>query len=390
MNVQEKILKIEKNKKHNHDLLEFRSWLTEFMPNHVYLRKVQVAGTNGKGSTCQWMNRLMMNSGFNVGMFTSPHLLSHLERIQVNGKNISYEDWERIYDQYEAFFEEKQLTMFEVDLWMAIAYFLEKNVDLAIIEVGLGGREDATTALDYLATVITNIGMDHTELLGDSIEQITYEKSCIFKPGVYALTTERKENSQRVMEQIAGFIQTPLGFVELPYEIEDGKAKFEWMDNTYYLNPPFYQIDNLALALETLSCIGVFLEKEAVQKSIDEFSWNGRFTQISESPKIIIDGAHNPHGMEALIQSIPEWNGNIYFSALKEKDVETMLAMLKVYNRPIILVSFETERLYDLSKLNYPIISLDELMKKIESKEEDMLICGSLYFVGAVLEKVNG
>lgn len=390
MNAKEKILKIENYRGHNHDLRQFRDWLTQYLPEHIQMPKIQVAGTNGKGSTCQWLHDLLVNSGYKVGLFTSPHLVSHTERIKINNENISLEDWERIYDQYEAVFEDIKMTMFEIDLWMAIAYFIENQVDMAIIEVGMGGREDATTALDYRATLITNIGLDHTQYLGDSIEQITFEKSGVLKPGVFALTTETKENSRKVMELVADYIGAMLGYIEMPYKEIDGKIQFEWMDDTYIMNPPAYQIENLALALETLNCLGYLLTKEIVQKTIDEFEWKGRFQVLNENPKIIIDGAHNTHGMESLMKSLPEWNGHIYFSALKEKNVVEMIDMLKTYQCPITLVTIESDRMYSLQELNYPIISCDELVERIKNPTEDMLMCGSLYFVGEVLEKLNG
>ena len=155
-------------------------WLDEYLPEHKSLKKIQVAGTNGKGSTCKWLSMFLQSEDYKTGMFTSPHLISHTERIQIDSKDISLEDWERIYDTWDTFFEEKQLTMFEMDLWMALVYFIEQNVDVAIIEVGLGGRLDATTSLDYMATLITNVGLDHQEFLGDTLEQIAYEKSGIF------------------------------------------------------------------------------------------------------------------------------------------------------------------------------------------------------------------
>ncbi len=390
MNVKEKILKMESCRGHNHDLRNFRNWMNEFMPNHTKLKKIQVAGTNGKGSTCQWLHDVLVNSGYKVGLFTSPHLVSHMERIKINNQNISYEDWERIYDQYVNVFEDKKLTMFEMDLWMAIAYFLEQDVDVAIVEVGMGGREDATTALDYMATVITNIGMDHIQYLGDSIEQITYEKAGIFKPGVLALTTETKENSRKVMSLIADYINAPLGFVEMSYKEVNGKYEIEWNEDTYFVNPPSYQVSNLALALETLNCLGFILKKDVVQKTIDEFEWRGRFTILSQSPMIIIDGAHNTHGIESLMKSLPKWHGHLYFSALKEKNVLEMIRMLETYHCPITLVSIESERMYNLQELKYPLITCDELITKIKKKEEDMLLCGSLYFVGEVLEKLYG
>ena len=172
MNVQDKINKMKNCRGKNHDLLEFRQWLTDAMPNHTALKKIQVAGTNGKGSTSIWLRDLLMKKGYRVGVFTSPHLIHHTERIRVNDACISLDDWERIYDQYEGLFSLHKMTMFEMDLWMSLAYFIEQKVDYCIIEAGMGGRLDATTALDYQACLITNVGLDHTEYLGNTFEQI--------------------------------------------------------------------------------------------------------------------------------------------------------------------------------------------------------------------------
>lgn len=127
MNVQEKINKMENCRGKNHDLLEFRQWLTDAMPNHTALKKIQVAGTNGKGSTSIWLRDLLMRKGYKVGVFTSPHLIHHTERIRVNDTCITLADWERIYDQYEELFLLHKMTMFEMDLWMSMAYFIEST-----------------------------------------------------------------------------------------------------------------------------------------------------------------------------------------------------------------------------------------------------------------------
>ncbi|MDD7281638.1 bifunctional folylpolyglutamate synthase/dihydrofolate synthase [Floccifex sp.] len=389
MNVEQKIEKMESCRGKNHDLLLYREWLNEYLPDHKAVSKIQVGGTNGKGSTCQWLQGLLKNSGFKVGVFTSPHLISHFERIVVNNEMISSVDWERIYDQYEPLFNEKQMTMFEMDLWMALAYFLEQEVDVMIMEVGMGGRLDATTALDYSATLITNVGMDHQQYLGDCIEQIAYEKSGIFKPGVLALTTEKKENCQRVMEQVASIIMPMLGFVSLPYQQDGNKISFEWNEHTYYMNLPYYQVDNLALALECLFALGVELKPEVIQKTIDEFNWLGRFTQLKRDYRVILDGAHNVDGIRSLVNSVKEWKGSIYFSALSDKDVKEMLDILNTLHCPITLVHIDSYRAYDLDSLHYPVISKEELIKKINNPSEDMLVCGSLYFMGEILEKVK-
>lgn len=374
---------IETKKGLNHDLNQYRQWLNEQLPDHTQLPKIQVGGTNGKGSTVAWMNQLLSYQGVKTGVFTSPHLVTHRERIRIGKTMISENDWMRIYQQYEAFFEKENLTMFEIDLWMAMAYFLEQKVDIALIEVGLGGRLDATTALDYNLVMITNVGLEHCAILGDTIEQISYEKAGIFKPGYVALTTETKPNAKKVMEQVAGYMGTLLGFVEIPFkETDDHQVIFEWQDHTYVLHPPKYQIYNLSLALEGLNYLGYTLKPDYVQSVIDHFHWAGRFTIARKDPLIILDGAHNKEGIEALVASLGHFDGHIYFSVLKDKKAKEMLNVLETLHCPITLVSMDTARLYDLQTLNYPIINEKQLMVELQNTKDRALVCGSLYFIG--------
>ena len=374
---------IETKKGLNHDLNQYRQWLNEQLPDHTQLPKIQVGGTNGKGSTVAWMNQLLSYQGVKTGIFTSPHLVTHRERIRIGKTMISENDWMRIYQQYEAFFEKENLTRFEIDLWMAMAYFLEQKVDIALIEVGLGGRLDATTALDYNLVMITNVGLEHCAILGDTIEQISYEKAGIFKPGYVALTTETKPNAKKVMEQVAGYMGTLLGFVEIPFkETDDHQVIFEWQDHTYVLHPPKYQIYNLSLALEGLNYLGYTLKPDCVQSVIDHFHWAGRFTIARKDPLIILDGAHNKEGIKALVASLGHFDGHIYFSVLKDKKAKEMLNVLETLHCPITLVSMDTARLYDLQTLNYPIINEKQLMVELQNTKDHTLVCGSLYFIG--------
>ena len=181
-----------------------------------------------------------------------------------------------------------------------------------------------------------------------------------------------------------------LGFVDFPYEKREGMNVFEWENHTYTTSLPSYQMDNLGLALETCHALGIDLEVEWIQKSIDEFSWLGRFTQLNRPYKVILDGAHNMDGIQALVKSISKWDGDIYFSALSDKDVEEMLKILETLHCPITLVSIDSYRCYPLETLSYPLISKEELIERINHPVTDMLICGSLYFIGEVLEKVDG
>lgn len=382
MNVVEKINKMENCRGRNHDLHLFREWLDMYLPDHVKLKKIQIAGTNGKGSTSIWLRDLLCCKNLHVGVFTSPHLVSHTERIRIDDTLISLEDWERIYDQYVELFESKQMTMFEMDLWMAIAYFIEKKVDYCIMEAGMGGRLDATTALDYDACLITNVGMDHTEYLGDSFEKIAYEKAGIFKSGVLALTSEEKVECQKVIQDVADGLGVDLKILDCK---ETEILHLHDMD--IHMCKPYYQAKNLKLALETLYALGYsFLESE-IQSIVDHFQWSGRFMTLRKDPMILIDGAHNLHGIQALVHSLQDFKGNIYFSVLKEKDALDMIECLKSVSENITLVHFESDRLYPLETLGYRVIMMDELMDILKNTSVDSVLCGSLYFVGDVLER---
>lgn len=378
MNVQDKITKMESVRGKNHPLDEFKSWLDTYLPEHKDMKKIQVGGTNGKGSTCQWMRLFLQKEGYTVGMFTSPHLICHTERIRVQGENISLEDWQRIYDQYESLFLEKKMTMFEMDLWMAIAYFLERKVDYALIEVGMGGRLDATTALDYEATLITNVGMDHTEYLGDTLEKIAKEKAGIFKKESLALTSE--VDCFDVLQQEAKRKGVILR-----------KAEYD-ISNFDFSNLAKYQKTNLELALTTLDALKL-LDTEGIQDVIASFAWDGRFMKVKENPDVIVDGAHNVPGIQALVQSAQGFQGHIYFSVLREKDAESMIEILKSLNCPITLVHFDSYRLYDLDELEkhfgMKIIDFEQLMTILRAPCQNCLVCGSLYFVGDVLKNLK-
>ncbi|MBQ0064295.1 MAG: folylpolyglutamate synthase/dihydrofolate synthase [Firmicutes bacterium] len=387
MRVIEKIEKVENKRGRNHELALFRSWLDEKCPRHKELKNIQIAGTNGKGSTSQWLMMFLKENGKRVGVFTSPHLISHTERIRINEENISLEDWERIYDVYSDFFEEKEMTMFEIDLWMAVVYFVEQKVDYCVFEVGMGGQRDATTSLDYLVTAITNIGLDHQEYLGNTVEEIAQTKAGIFKKGVPALTSERKNSCVQVMEQQAQKAMTSF-IVAHGESIQKDILYFVWKGKEYPFPQAKYQVDNLALALSILE----ILKEPAIniEEILSGFMWEGRCMLLQENPKRIVDGGHNPHGIRALVDSLPDFRGKIYFSVLKEKDAKEMLKMLEELCSPITLVHFDSYRLYPLEQLGYPIIDMEEMFKRLKEEKEDCLLCGSLYFVGDVLKHYKG
>lgn len=383
MRVLEKIEKMENKRGRNHDLSIFRSWLDDKCPEHKKLKNIQIAGTNGKGSTSQWLMMFLKENGKRVGVFTSPHLICHTERIRINEDDISLEDWERIYDAYSDFFEEKEMTMFEIDLWMAVVYFIEQEVDYCIFEVGMGGQRDATTSLEYIVSAITNIGLDHQEFLGNTVEEIAETKAGIFKKGVPALTTETHPGCIQRMKDKAQKVGTTLETVVGESVFEDA-LYFVWKGEKYPFSQAKYQVNNLYLALKILETIHEPIQN--LENILSSFLWKGRCMLLQDNPKRIVDGAHNPHGIEALVSSLSEFRGKIFFSVLKEKDAKYMLELLETLHSPITLVRFDSYRLYPLEELGYPVIDMQEMFAQLEKEPEDCLLCGSLYFVGDVLK----
>lgn len=378
MTVQDKIIWMESIRGRNHPLSLFRGWLDEYLPEYTALNLIQVGGTNGKGSTCQWLNFILEKEGYKVGVFTSPHLISHTERIRVNSENISFERWEMIFDKYEQLFKEKEFTMFEMDLFMAVAYFIAERIDWGIIEVGMGGRLDATTALNYKATLITNIGKDHMEYLGETLHDIAIEKSGIFKPDVPAIAYDTTFFS--VMEEQA--LQKHTSLVVADYDL-----------SRYDLSKlPAYQRENLTLALSALEMLHL-LKPAVVQEVINSFVWEGRFMVVREDPLLIVDGAHNVPGIQALIRSLKGFHGTIYFSALKEKEVDRMIRILFEFDSDLVLVHFDSYRVCDIEgmaqRFGLPCITFEEMKYELDHTQGDSLVCGSLYFIGDVLKWVE-
>lgn len=385
---------IENKKGRNHPLPEFRKWMKE---NRVDLcteswnpKRVHIAGTNGKGSVCEWMSEMAISKGLNTGVFTSPHLVSHTERIRINQNPISLSGWNEIYETWKDFFEEHQMTMFEIDLWMSMVEFQKRNPDLILMETGLGGRRDATTAPDYDLCIITNIGFDHMAYLGNTIEEIADAKAGILIENIPACLGIMDPEAGKVIEKEAKQKHSPLN--RLTQQDRD-----DFFQNHPRLNAAFkksllpdYQKENFLLALNGMKELGFSFSEDELEKLIRSFSWKGRFTILSEQPLIVADGAHNLHGIKALCDSITKGEfDQAYFSVLADKQGEEMIRMLEQKIKTVTLVDFDTPRLADLhelaKKLNLKVCSCSEMLERLKKTAQNTLICGSLYFVGDLL-----
>lgn len=373
--------------------------LLEKLGNPQYkLKTVHIAGTNGKGSTTDYLRSIIQTAGYTVGTFTSPHLEVHNDRIRVNNVFISDEDLLRYGNQFHEIIEENQLSMFEIDTLIAIYYFIEKNVDIALFEVGLGGRLDATNVILPLVSLITSIGYDHMDLLGYSLEEISLEKAGIIKESVPLITAEDKENCLFVFKSVCEEKHSDLIRIHQAYEIiVDTFIYFNYRDLNIRLNTlAQYQIKNSSLAIEAafyLRECGFRITDQMIQDGLVNTLWKGRFETISTHPFIIIDGAHNTNGIDALVESCKNCKRPlvIVFSALKDKETQKMIHTLVDCADEVIVTEFEFYRAASLELLaeNNQVTSIRNPYDAIQyalskSVNGTCLITGSLYFISEV------
>ena len=405
-----------------HTLLHTREFMRR-LGNPCQGRKVlHVAGTNGKGSVCAYMQAILLFEGKRVGFFTSPHLVKLNERIRINGKDIDDDTFCRIFAKVRQVAEELEKegmehpSYFEFLYGMGMLAFEENDAEYIVLETGLGGRLDATSATeDPEVCVITSIGLDHMEYLGDTVEQIAGEKAGIIRPGVPVFYAQSTEESDRVIEKTAaqqGSSCKKIG--KDAYEIlgiEDKHIAFS-CTNAYYgtttwklNNIGSYQPGNALLAMEVMQYL--FREKGHVDRwreALAQVKWQGRMEEIL--PSVYVDGAHNVSAIDAFVKSVPETaEGNIFlFSAVKDKEYEEMIAQLcdSVPAEFYVVTLIDGERATDaelLGKLfekytDRPVIVIESVQKALEyvleHQEKRTVYClGSLYLTGMVKETVE-
>lgn len=287
-------------------------------------KSIHIAGTNGKGSSSHMLASIFQEAGYQVGLYTSPHLKDFRERIKSNGKCISEEEVIAFIEKHRAYLEEHNLSFFELTVGMAFDYFAHREVDIAIVEVGLGGRLDSTNIITPLLSLITNIGYDHQDLLGDTLVKIAKEKAGIIKEGVPVVISEYQEEVAAVFESIAADNNAPLYFaskrrVELPKIALGGE----------------YQEKNAKGVLEVLRHLPAYrIDKEHIQRGLENVYKNtgllGRWQILAENPLTICDTAHNKEGLTLVLQQLMEISFNelhIVLGFVKEKNLMQILPL---------------------------------------------------------------
>jgi dihydrofolate synthase/folylpolyglutamate synthase len=335
------------------------------------LRFIHVAGTNGKGSTCAMLESMYRGAGLRVGLYTSPHLVRFGERIQVSRKLISDDEIVRIVNEAKGwlkeFPEKNHPTFFEVVTVIALRYFAEQKCDLVIWETGMGGRLDATNIVTPLASVITNVDLDHQQWLGDTIEKIAFEKAGIIKPSIPVITTAT-DDALRVIRNVARDSNAPISVVTKPADIQPLPGKHQRM--------------NAALAIETARV----LREKLPSSPLGNVSWPGR---LQRAGKFILDGAHNLPGIQTLDAEL-SGRPTIIFGALRDKDWAAMARVVSNRAGRLLLVPVKSKRSLPpnelLSVCNGTVCnSLSEALEQTKADKE-VVITGSLFLVGEAME----
>jgi dihydrofolate synthase/folylpolyglutamate synthase len=398
------------------DLTNITALMSHLGNPHLEFPSIHIAGTNGKGSVAAMMHSVLHEADYKTALYTSPHLVDFRERIKI-GQDLIERDY--IFDFVRKPREEidkNGYTFFEVTTALAFQYFAERKVDVAVIETGMGGRLDATNVINPLVSIITSIGLEHTEYLGDTIPQITGEKAGIIKPSVPVITGVNQSEALDVIKSVCAERNSELKVVQEKsnYSILEASifgSKFDFSSEadkykTIELNlAGEHQVLNAAICLNAigkLKQIGWKIDEQAVRDGLKKVNWRGRLEIFRKDPLVLLDVAHNPAGMQTLINSLdqffPEKKIIFVFGVMEDKDYHSMLKELSQKAKFIVLTKPDYKRAADPEVLEgvlrtsntpyeiIPHINQAYLFALKNTKPDDIIcITGSHFSVGEFL-----
>ncbi|MET3320019.1 UNVERIFIED_ORG: dihydrofolate synthase/folylpolyglutamate synthase [Peribacillus simplex] len=404
----------------NFGLSRMETLLTKLGNPQEGLKYIHIAGSNGKGSTLHYIKEILLAEGIRVASFTSPYLIRMNEQLKINTDEISDNEFVAAFQELWPIVQEMDSagngpTQFEILTAMAFSYFSKKEVDLVLMETGLGGRLDTTNVIQPLLSIITSISLEHTNILGNTLAEIASEKAGIIKSGAPIISGVTSEEPAKVIEEKAASADVPYYQLGRDFYVNDvkqskhGQSFSISLDNRSIRNIDLqmlgrHQIDNAALAVAAVMLVIEGIDEKSIRKGIGEAKWNGRFEKISDEPLIIIDGAHNPAGIEVLIETLkthyPDYTYQFIFSSFRDKDYSQMLHMLEKEAIEIIITEFNHERAADAEKLykqcSHENKSIDKDWQSAIRKgrqntgeKEILVITGSLYFLSLVREFIS-
>jgi len=389
--------------------------LEKFKNPHFNYPSILIAGTNGKGSVAKTLSEILKKSGYKTGLYISPHLLNIRERISIDGQLIEEEDFKSEIRELKKVLEKIPVhmypTFFEAITVIAFKYFADKKIDVLVCEVGLGGKYDATNVLPSFIEIITKIGIEHTKYLGTTYREIAREKAGIIKNRTTVICSRQQEEAEEVIKDVAKKKKSKVYFYGKDFfsrrrqkDIKGQVFDFYGKENLKNIRTPFlgkYQIENVSLAVQSVLIMrekGFEIKKEDIYKGVENAVWQARLQVLKEKPLIILDGAHNPDGINSLMAFIkdvfPEKNFSFLVSILKDKNYEKMVGKISKVAEEIVFVKLITERGIEPEKLlsivkgkkkSKIFKTVTEALDYIKSTGRDWIICGSLYLAGEVL-----
>lgn len=394
-----------------HDLSRAEELMKRLGDPQNSLKFVHIAGTNGKGSVLELMSQSLINAGYKTGQFTSPYINCYEDRIRINSENISHEDVAYFAEKTRNAAGDEQYSQFEITMAIAMQYFAEKKCDIVFLEAGIGGIFDSTNIIeDPLVSVITSISLDHTDILGDTVEKIAMQKAGIIKRGRPAVLSWNNSQVFNIFQK-----ETILKDCELIipssndfHDQESGPdgCSFEYFGKKYNIKMHGrHQIINAATAIKALEVLKkekYDISDENIIKAFGEIQVPSRMEYIKGSPDIIIDGGHNPAGVSAMLSTLMSMNVEnpiFIFGMVDTKDIETAASLISSFAKAVICVDGFAPNSVDRTKLagyftceKYASDADDALvlakMKARTLGSSAIVICGSLYLTGKIRKKI--
>lgn len=371
---------------------------------------IHITGTNGKGSTSTTIEKVLIEAGYNVGKYTSPHILEFNERIAFNNKYIENKDVAYYYEKVKKIIDEHKIpaTFFEVTTAMMFDYFNDKKADYVVLEAGMGGRYDATNICNSILTIITNVGLDHTEYLGDTIYKIAREKAGIIKASPYTIFADNNPDVEKaISEETRNYVNVLKKYSDAKYDL-DFKT---FMTNIEIENKRYefslfgdYQFKNFLCAYEALKYLKI--KEDILKKAFKEVVWQCRFEVYSKNPLVIFDGAHNADGVNELCKIISKnfkrEDVTILVSILKDKEKKSMFRKLNEISSNIVITSIpdnprgcKASELYEevdnsiKKDFEYVEEPIKAYKQAIEKNKKITVCCGSFYILIKLKEGLN-
>ena len=369
---------------------------------------VHVAGTNGKGSTTYYLSSILMKAGYKVGTFISPFFYKVNEMIKVNGQDISDDDLNRLYQEYEKAFKKYDLSPFEIETFLALTYFQKQSCDVCVVECGMGGEYDATNIFEPILSIITTIALEHTEVLGRTLSEIAAHKSGIIYENIPVLLGNIPEEALNTIAEIANDKESPInriGEIASFEYLEKGiRFNYDIYKDMEIVSDAYYSITDACIALEAVKTLKkrFDISLEAIKTGLKEVIIPVRMETIIDHPRVIVDGAHNVEGVDALVDAynrkFSARRTHIVFACFKDKNITLMLPRIGLAGVETILTTFDhpRARTYDYYFLFVEDYRFEEdhlsLIKSLMEQypDDNILITGSLAFASLVKKELLG